>query len=111
MLEILLIHFFPLVMEGTVNFNHRHGCQKCMIQGEYFRSMSFHRIVVTDAERYRELRTDQRFRERYQPEHHLLRSVLEDLPIDMIKAFPVSDSLHLIDLGIMKRFELDKQII
>lgn len=90
-------------MKGTVNFNHRYGCQKCMVQGEFYRCMSFHRIVVTDAERDREMRTDQRFRERYQREHHLLKSPLESLPIDMVKQFPVSDSLHLIDLGVMKR--------
>lgn len=65
--------------------------------------MSFHRIAVTDAERNRELRTNENFRSRLQPEHHLQQSCLEDLPIDMIKQFPVSDSLHLIDLGIMKR--------
>lgn len=74
-----------------------------MTQGEYFKSMSFHRIAVTNAEREKELRTDEWFRERYQPEHHLTRSVLEDLPIDMVKQFIVADSLHLIDLGAMKR--------
>lgn len=82
-----------------------------MVQGQFFSSMSFHRIVVTQTERDKELRTDKKFRERYQPEHHLQRSPLEDLPIDMVKQIPVSDSLHLIDLGIMKRFELDQKYI
>lgn len=76
-----------------------------MIQGEYFNSMSFHRIATSDRDREREWRTDENFRQRYQPEHHHVRSVLEDLPIDMVKNFPISDSLHLIDLGLMKRLE------
>lgn len=91
----------------TVNFNHKFGCQKCMMQGEYFRSahrMSFHRVVATEAERTTELRTDDRFRNRFQPEHHTGDSILENLPIDMVKSFVVSDSLHLLDLGLMKRY-------
>lgn len=74
-----------------------------MTQGEYFTRMSFHRIPVTNVERERELRTDKLFRERFQAQHHSQRSILEDLPIDMVKHFPVSDSLHLIDLGLQKR--------
>lgn len=75
-----------------------------MAQGEYFTNrMSFHRIVVTNSERERELRTNERFRDRYQQAHHKERSVLEDLPIDMVKQFVVADSVHLFDLGIMKR--------
>lgn len=78
-----------------------------MTQGEYYTAshrMSFHRIVTTEAERMNELRTDERFRNRYQPEHHDGTSILEDLPIDMVKQFIVADSLHLIDLGLMKRY-------
>lgn len=75
-----------------------------MAQGEFFGSrMSFHRIAITSAERERELRTDKWFRERYQPEHHKEKSALEDLPIDMVKQIVIADSLHLLDLGIMKR--------
>lgn len=81
-----------------------------MVQGEFYNFMSFHRIAVTNVERDNEFRTDQRFRQRLQPEHHLLRSVLEDLPIDMVKQFPVGDSLHLIDFGVTKRFENEKNM-
>lgn len=35
--------------------------------------------------------------------HHKTNSPLLALPIDMIQDFPVGDSLHLLDLGIMKR--------
>lgn len=99
------LNFELIFFSGTVNFNHRYGCQKCMVQGEFFNRMSFHRIAVTNDEREREMRTDERFRQRYQPEHHVQRSVLEDLPIDMVVQIPVADSLHLIDLGVMKRLE------
>lgn len=79
-----------------------------MTQGEFYNiphRMSFHRIVITDRERETELRTDQRFRNRFQPQHHLKNSILENLPIDMVKEFPIADSLHLLDLGLMKRLE------
>lgn len=36
-------------------------------------------------------------------QHHKIDSPLLKLKIDMIEEFPVADSLHLIDLGIMKR--------
>lgn len=77
-----------------------------MCQGVYCRTlkkMSFPRMATTENERQKELRTDANFRERLQPEHHHIKSILEDLPIDMIKSFPTSDALHLFDLGIIKR--------
>lgn len=77
-----------------------------MAQGVYcrtLRKMCFPRIAITDDERQKELRTDANFRDQYQPEHHHIHSILEELPIDMIKSFPTSDALHLFDLGIMKR--------
>lgn len=49
-------------------------------------------------------RTDQSFRERKQPLHHQTdRSIIEYLPIDMIVAFPTSDPLHLLELGVMRK--------
>lgn len=48
-------------------------------------------------------RTDATFRNRTDPDHHKMDTPLEKLPIDMIKSIPVSDSLHLLDLGIIKR--------
>lgn len=91
---------------GIVGHNATYGCQKCMIAGEYYRSvrhMSYPRIVTNDLERQNELRTDENFRNRSQPAHHLITSVLEMLPIDMVKTFSVSDDLHTLHLGIMKR--------
>lgn len=48
-------------------------------------------------------RTNETFRNRTDVEHHKERSLIEDLNIDMIMSFPTSDSLHLLDLGLMKK--------
>ena len=51
------------------------------------------------------LRTDSDFRSRIYERHHKHDSILEEIiGIDMIKDFPIGDALHLIDLGITKRF-------
>lgn len=93
---------------GIAAHNSYFGCQKCEIQGVYSRrlhKMCFPRFAITENERENELRTDLNFRNRTQRGHHLSDSILEELPtVDMVKSFPVSDSLHLFDLGIMKRY-------
>lgn len=55
-------------------------------------------------------RTDQDFRSKADPEHHqkdiegnIISTPLEELPVDLVKDIPIADSLHLLDLGIMKR--------
>lgn len=86
-------------MSGSVNFNHRKGCQKCVVVGEFskeFRTMSFPDITCPP-------RTDESFRNRTDQLHHKETSVMEQLNIDMIMSFPTSDSLHLLDLGVMKK--------
>lgn len=86
-----------LCIEGTVNFNHKNGCQKFLVVGEYSRHrMSFPRYDDV-------LRTDTMFRNRSQPQHHKTYSLLETLEINMIDDFPTSDTLHLIELGVTKR--------
>lgn len=95
-------------LSGTVHYNHRFGCQKCSIQGTFISSrMSFHRLPDFYANRQRYLRTDEQFRNKFQPNHHREFSILEELiGINMIDSFVVADSLHLLDLGIMKRYVL-----
>uniref|UniRef100_A0A1B0GNF9 Transposase domain-containing protein n=1 Tax=Phlebotomus papatasi TaxID=29031 RepID=A0A1B0GNF9_PHLPP len=86
-------------VKGVVNFNHSVGCTKCTVVGEYYykgHHMSYHNLNATK-------RTDQSFRQRLDADHHKERSPFEKLPIDMISQFPIADSLHLFDLGIMKR--------
>lgn len=96
-------------IKATVNFNHRFGCQKCTLPGTYYSSMSrmsFERIPYTQTEPEQQLRTDHQFRNRLQAQHHRGYSILEELPIDMIIDFITSDSLHLLDLGVIKRYLL-----
>lgn len=51
------------------------------------------------------LRTDAEFRSGAYERHHKTRTIIEKINgIDMINSFPIGDALHLIDLGITKRF-------
>lgn len=80
-------------------FNHRNGCQKCVTIGEYVKE--FHRMCFPEIDAAR--RTNESFRTRSQPNHHKEKSLFEDIGIDMILAFPTSDPLHLLELGVMRR--------
>lgn len=81
-------------MKGTVNFNHRNGCQKCDVTGQFRKRMSFPNLDSTK-------RTDESFRQRAQPSHHKEYSILEELPIKMVEDF-VIDPLHAIESGVTK---------
>lgn len=84
---------------GTVNFNHYHGCAKCTTIGKWDykgHHMSFPRI---DAPR----RSDASFRNQDDEDHHKEISPMQELPINMVEDFPIADSLHLLDLGVMKK--------
>lgn len=72
---------------------------KCTTVGEY--SHTSHTVAFSAKEA--PPRTDENFRAKSYGLHHKTDSPLLQLPIDMIEDFPVADSLHLIDLGIMKR--------
>lgn len=80
-------------------FNHRNGCQKCEVDGEY--SRAHHRMSFPNIDAPR--RTNETFRRKTQPSHHKDTSVLEDLDIDMIKSFPIADPLHLLHQGVTKQ--------
>ena len=81
------------------NFNGKQGCLKCTTVGEY--SYVSHTVYFprTGCEK----RTDAGFRAKLYGSHHKQDSPLTLLPINMVEDFPISDSLHLIDLGIIKR--------
>lgn len=76
-----------------------HGCLKCTTVGEY----SHRSHTVTFSSQMFLNRNDEEFRAKKYGAHHKADSPLLELPIDMVEDFPVGDSLHLIDLGIMKR--------
>ncbi|KAL0822763.1 hypothetical protein ABMA28_004771 [Loxostege sticticalis] len=86
-------------IKGVCNFNGMHGCLKCTTVGEY----SHRSHTVTFSSQKFPSRNDNDFRAKKYEGHHKVDSPLLELPIDMVEDFPVGDSLHLIDLGIMKK--------
>lgn len=88
-----------IFLTGVANFNSQHGCHKCSIEGEY--SHVSHTNYYPN--KMFPKRTNCTFRNKEDEYHHKIDSPLLKLPINMIDAFPVADSLHLIDLGIVKR--------
>lgn len=87
------------LIKGVVNFNGKHGCLKCTVIGEYSHVSHTVTFLRSDCPR----RNDNDFRAKKDEEHHKTDSPLLKLNIDMVEDIPVSDSLHLIDLGVMKR--------
>ncbi|XP_055686583.1 uncharacterized protein LOC129791928 isoform X2 [Lutzomyia longipalpis] len=85
-------------LKGTVYFNHRSGCSKCTAIGE---NESGNRMSFPNLNAQK--RTNESFRQRKNISHHRESSVIERLPVDMVKDFPISDDLHLLHQGVMKR--------
>lgn len=85
-----------------MNFNGSHGCTKCEVIGKY--SHVSGTVVFTKMNANR--RTDESFRNKTDPAHHRGETPLTDLPIDMVLDFPVGDELHLLHLGLMRKFLL-----
>lgn len=113
MIENLIV---SVSLAGTVYFNAQHGCLKCCTVGVH---STFLRCTVFPDTNC-EARTDQGFRERLYEGHYRyyeerrngklykepIVSPLLRLPINVIEQVTVSDSLHLLHLGIMKRLIL-----
>lgn len=87
-----------LTIVGVVYFNHKDGCIKCTIKGKW--CSKSHCTVFADTSCPR--RTDADFRRRVYKDHHVFKSPIEHLPIDMVQDIITSDLLHLIYLGIQK---------
>lgn len=85
-------------IKGIVGHNGYFACERCLVEGEYFTSCGH--VCLKDMNSV--ARTDRSFRNKEQEEHHKFVTIIEELPIDIIKCFPL-DYLHLILLGIMKR--------
>lgn len=93
------------LVKGTVYFNHSHGCQKCTEVGKFSKISN----TMTFPQMQSPPRTDDGFRARNDPAHHHTVSPFVDLPIDMVQDFPVCDALHLLHVGLMKRFLISWQ--
>lgn len=81
---------------GTVYFTHQFGCQKCFVRGKRLQNRMCYRSI--DAEP----RTDANFRQpnaenAAEIEHIREHSILQALPIDMVKQFIIADALHLLE--------------
>lgn len=106
--------FFPhLTISGTANFNAFHGCLKCTVVGERQNDLHINVFPTTAAPK----RTYLEFRNKAYGAHHQVYKVLENgkskkvyvetpllrLPLDIVEDVIVSDSLHLLHLGITKK--------
>lgn len=83
-----------------MSFNGYNGCLKCITKGTY--SFTANTMIYPDCKA--PLRNDKDFRNNVYTGHKRSSTIIERLPIDMINDFPIADALHIIDLGITKRF-------
>lgn len=86
-------------IKGVINFNGKYGCIKCTTKGTY--SQISRTMVFPDINALK--RTDASFRAKEYSDHQRCDSPLTRLPIDMIEDVIVADSLHLLELGVMKK--------
>lgn len=76
------------------------SCSKCTIEGAFSNKLYFPEIDITNK------RTDTQFRRQENTDHHIGKTILENIPdLDMIHSFPL-DYMHLICLGVMKKILL-----
>lgn len=84
-----------------MNYNAKHGCQRCQTIGKY---SGLSNTVVFPQTTELQLRTDEVFRGRGYPDHQNAETCLTELPaLDMVRDFVVADPLHLLELGVQKR--------
>lgn len=83
------------MVKGIIQFNGTYGCDYCEIRGVWKNGSMQFRDIDT-------LRTDASFRSKSNAKHHKVDSPFLDLPVDMVKCFPL-DYMHLVNLGITKK--------
>lgn len=81
---------------GIKNHTGYFACTKCICEGDFIEN----RVVFPNLKC--SLRTDASFKNKIQPEHHNLTSILEDTGIGMVSQLPL-DYMHLVCLGVMKK--------
>ena len=72
------------------------GCGKCEVKGKYVEN----RVVFLKTDIL--LRTNQSFRDKTQPRHHIGETPLTNLEIDLVDDFPY-EYMHLVCLGVTKK--------
>ena len=87
------------LVKGTKLCSGYFGCDKCAQKG-----MLVGRVVYPQVNNI-ELRTDGSFRDQVNEEHHNCMSPFCNLPIDMVKKFPM-DYIHQLCLGVMRKLVL-----
>ncbi|XP_055640812.1 uncharacterized protein LOC129778130 [Toxorhynchites rutilus septentrionalis] len=86
-------------IKGVVNFNGKFGCIKCTTEGQYCHTSRT--MIYPDLNAPKPM--DEMFREKKYQCHQVLDTPLAKLPIDIIEDVIVADSLHLLELGVMRR--------
>lgn len=89
-------------MADTVNFNGAHGCMKCKTEGIY--SHISNTVIFPNLNAAP--RTNESFRNKDDAQHHHGETPLTDLPltVDLVEDIVIGDELHLLHLGLIKRF-------
>ena len=82
-------------LKGIISHNGYFGCEKCTTKGEHIRNtVFFNQLNAT-------LRTDETFRLKQNPQHHVSQSPLTEF-VGMVTQFPY-DYMHLVCLGVARR--------
>lgn len=89
---------FITYCKGHIGF---FSCTKCMQKGKYVKGrVCFPKINC-------QKRSNENFRNKVQPEHHLGKSILENIPsVNMVSSFPL-EYMHLVCLGVVKKLILN----